>query len=88
MVHVGNDAGQRTMMRVRLDGAVPPVELKRETGLYTPVAWSPDRRHILYWTNVPGSGLDILVLPTDDPKKIVPLLTGPGNAGTRRGLLA
>ena len=60
---------------------MPPVELMRETALYTPVAWSPDRRYLLYRKNVPGSGLDILAFPVDEPKKAVPLLTGPRNEG-------
>jgi eukaryotic-like serine/threonine-protein kinase len=81
MVHVGNDAGQRTMMRVRLDGSVPPVELMRGTAQFAAVAWSPDRRYILYRTNAPGSGRDLLAFPADEPKKAVPLLTGPGNEG-------
>jgi Tol biopolymer transport system component len=81
MIHTGNDAGLRTMMRVRLDGSAPPVELLREAGLSSPAAWSPDGRFVLMAKPVPGSGADLLVLPVDDPKRIVPLLAGPGNDG-------
>ena len=82
MLHTGNEAGMRTLMRVRLDGSTPPIELMRdETGQSTPSAWSPDGKHVLFWKTGPGSGADLLVFPIDDPKKITPLLTGPGNDG-------
>ena len=48
LIYRGNDQGMRTMMRVRVDGGAPPVELMREkNSLFSPMAWSPDRRHIL-----------------------------------------
>ena len=82
MLHTGNEAGQRTMMRVRLDGSTPPVELMRDAaGQGTPSAWSPDRKHVLFWKTGPGSGVDIMVFPIDDPRKITPLLIGPENEG-------
>jgi len=77
------EAEQRlsTMMRVRLDGSVPPAELMREAGQPLAVGWSPDRRYVLFLKDVPGSGTDLLMFPADDPKKITPLLTGPANEG-------
>jgi serine/threonine-protein kinase len=79
LIYRGNDQGFTTMMRVRLDGTTPPVELMRDKGLLTAVAWSPDRRYVLVLRIVPGLGAETLVFPLDDPKKITPLLTGPAN---------
>jgi hypothetical protein len=68
------------MMRVRVDGARPPVELMREkTNLLTPMAWSPDRRYVLFMKILPKLGVETLLFPVDDPTRITPLLTGPAN---------
>jgi len=79
LVYRGNDQGFTTMMRLRLDGATPPIELMRDKGLLTAAAWSPDRRYVLVLKVVSGLGLETLVFPVNDPKKITPLLTGPTN---------
>jgi len=79
MAHNSNRGGAYTVMRVRLDGSVPPVEWVREAGQSTATAWSPDGRYVLAATNVPGNGIDVRVFPSDDPTKITPLLTGPSN---------
>ena len=67
------------MMRLRLDGATPPIELMRDKGLLTAGAWSPDGKYVLVLKVAPGLGLETLVFPVNDPKKIRPLLTGPTN---------
>ena len=79
MAYTGSDAGASTLMRVRLDGSVPPTELARERHQFAAVAWSPDRRHLLLTRSVPGSGEDMMLVAADDPKMITPLLTGPAN---------
>ena len=79
--YTGSEQGLNTMVRVRLDGSAPPAVLMREHGQPTATSWSPDRRLVLFLKNVPGSGTDILVFPTDDPKTVTPLLTGPANEG-------
>ena len=79
LLYRGNDQGFTTMMRLRADGTTPPVELMRDKGLMTALAWSPDRRYGLVLKVVSGLGLETLVFPLDDPKKITPLLTGPAN---------
>ena len=58
------------MMRVGLDGATPPIELMRDKGLLTAAAWSPDRRYVLVLKAASGVGLETLVFPVNDPKKI------------------
>jgi eukaryotic-like serine/threonine-protein kinase len=79
LLYRGNDQGFTTMMRVRLDGATPPIELMRDKGLLTAAAWSPDARYVLVLKVASGLGLETLVFPVNDPKKITPLLTGPSN---------
>jgi eukaryotic-like serine/threonine-protein kinase len=82
LLHRSNDLGMPTLMRVRIDGSAPPVELIRQQGgrPLTPVAWSPDRRYFLFLEPfVPGLGAETMIFPADDPKKITPLLTGPAN---------
>ena len=78
LVHRSNDQGLATLMRAALDGS-PPVELVRDKGPVMPAAWSPDRRHFLFSTAMPGLGAETLVFPTDNPKQITTLLTGPTN---------
>jgi serine/threonine protein kinase len=78
LVHRSNDQGLATLMRAGLDGS-PPIELVRDKGPVMPAAWSPDRRHFLFSTAMPGLGAETLVLPTDHPKQITTLLTGPAN---------
>jgi hypothetical protein len=77
LIYRGNDQGFTTMMRLRLDGATPPIELMRDKGLLTAAAWSPDRRYVLVLKVASGLGRETLVFPVNDPKKITPLLTGP-----------
>jgi len=79
LVYRGNDQGFTTMMRLRVDGGNPPIELMRDKGLLTAVAWSPDRRYVLVLKVASGLGLETLVFPVNDPKNIRPLLTGPTN---------
>jgi len=79
LLYRGNDQGFSTMMRLRLDGATPPIELMRDKGLLTAGAWSPDGRYVLVLKVAPGLGLETLVFPVNDPKKITPLLSGPTN---------
>jgi Tol biopolymer transport system component len=79
MAYTGTDAGASTLMRVRLDGSVPPIELGREAFQFAAVAWSPDRRFLLRTQSVPGSGEDIVLVAADDRKTVTPLLTGPAN---------
>jgi eukaryotic-like serine/threonine-protein kinase len=79
LLYRGNDQGFTTMMRLRIDGATSPVELMRDKGLLTAAAWSPDRRYVLVLKAVSGLGLETLVFPLNDPKKITPLLTGPAD---------
>jgi len=81
MLYSGSDRGESTLMRVRLDGSVPPMELMRVASQMAPLATSPDRRYVLFLKNTPGSGDDIMLFPSDDPKKITPLVTGPANEG-------
>ena len=81
LIHKGNDQGLTTLMRMRLDGATPPVELMRGKEALNPIAWSPDRRHVLFRKLAAGVGGDILSFPADDPTKITPLVTGPANDG-------
>jgi Tol biopolymer transport system component/predicted Ser/Thr protein kinase len=78
LVHRSNDQGLATLMRAGLDGS-PPVELVRDKGPVMPAAWSPDRRHFLFSTAMPGLGAETLVFPTDHPKQITTLLTGPAD---------
>ena len=79
MVHKSIRGNVTVIMRVRLDGSVPPAELTREPGLQTPLAWSPDGRYILVTRNVPGSGLDIMAVSSSGTTAVTPLLTGPAN---------
>ena len=79
MVHKSIRGNVTAIMRVRLDGSVPPAELTREPGLLTPVAWSPDGRYVLVTKNVPGSGVDIVAVSTTGTNTVTPLLTGPAN---------
>jgi eukaryotic-like serine/threonine-protein kinase len=81
IMYTGTDQGQSTMIRVRVDGSAPPVEVMRGAGQPIALAWSPDRRYMLFLKDVPGSGSDILLFPADDPKKVTPLVTGPANDG-------
>jgi Tol biopolymer transport system component len=79
MAHAGSEAGVRSLMRVRLDGSMPPAELIRGATEASPAAWSPDRRYLLVSSSVPDGGADIMLIPVDDPKRITPLLTGAAN---------
>jgi eukaryotic-like serine/threonine-protein kinase len=79
MMHDANESGMASVRRVRLDGSVPPVDWIHDSVQYSAVAWSPDGRHVLVSKNAPGNGLDTLVFPADDAKKISPLLTGSAN---------
>jgi tRNA A-37 threonylcarbamoyl transferase component Bud32 len=79
MLYSGTEQAQNAIIRVRLDSSVPPAQLIRDRVQIGAVAWSPDRRHILFSKSRPGSGDDILAFPADDPTKITPLLTGPAN---------
>jgi serine/threonine-protein kinase len=67
-----------TLIRTRLDGSAPPVELMRGRDQLTPAGWSPDGRYILFLENVPGRELEMMIFPADDPTKVTPLITGPG----------
>jgi serine/threonine protein kinase/Tol biopolymer transport system component len=79
MAYTGSDAGASTLVRVRLDGSVPPTELARESHQFAAVAWSPNRQHLLVTRSVPGSGEDIMLVAADDRKTATPLLTGSAN---------
>jgi Tol biopolymer transport system component len=79
LVYRSNDQGFTTMMRLRLDGPTAPIELMRDKGLLTAAAWSPDGRYVLVLKVASGLGLETLVFPVNDPKKITPLLTGPAD---------
>ena len=79
MMHKSIRGNVTAIMRVRLDGSVPPAELTRELGLQTPLAWSPDGRYVLVTKNVPGSGVDIMAVSTTGTNTVTPLLTGPAN---------
>jgi len=79
MMYDGNESGMASVRRVRLDGSVPPVDWIRDSVQYSAGAWSPDGRHILISRDAPGNGVETLVFPADDAKKISPLLTGPAN---------
>jgi len=79
VLYRGNDQGMVTLMRARVDGSAPPVELMREKGTIRAVGWSPDRRHILIERIEPGLAAEVFIFPADDPKQITPLFTGPAN---------
>jgi serine/threonine protein kinase/Tol biopolymer transport system component len=78
VLYRGNTDGVMTLIRTRLDGSAPPVELMRGRDQLTPAGWSPDGRYILILENVPGRGLEMMIFPADDPTKVTPLITGPG----------
>ena len=81
VLYRGNSDGVMTLIRTRLDGSAPPVELMRGRDQLTPAGWSPDGRYILIMERVAGRELETMIFPADDPKKVTPLISGPGNDG-------
>jgi len=82
LIYRGNTDGVMTLIRTRLDGSTPPVELMRGRNQLTPAGWSPDGRYMLILENVPGRALETMIFPADDPTKVTPLISGPGNDGS------
>jgi len=82
ILYRGNTDGVMTLIRTRLDGSAPPVELMRGRNQLTAAGWSPDGRYILILENVSGRALETMIFPADDPTKVTPLITGPSNDGS------
>jgi len=81
VLYRANIEGVMTLVRARLDGSAPPVEVMRGRNQLTAAAWSPDGRYMLILENVSGLAIETMIFPADDPTKVTPLISGPANDG-------
>ena len=82
LAYVGRHAGRSTpeaLYRIRVDGGGTPESLLARSGPVNEVAFTPDRRHIVFREASRGTNRDVWIVAVDSPGMARPLLNSPLN---------